>query len=220
MRSLNAGYIPYSGTTPTSGITGRIVYLAPDTRPDASLAGKLVLVEMPKLAWTGQFFHQRAVHAHDPNHAMGPDTPYARPFQMLGPFILLLDSLQAAGAAGVIVILDTPSLAADGLYAPYDGVVRQLPGVFIDHGHGQRPAQPRAGGHGARLAADLGCHRAAGADAQFDRHHSRQIRGIDGTQQQYGWHERAGNQWAERHRRHGPVPGAPAIADLRKETAP
>ncbi len=134
----SAGYIPYSGSTPPSGMTGRIVYLAPDARPDASLAGKLVLVEMPKVAWRGQFFHQRAVHVHDPQHAMGPDTPYARPFQMLGPFISLLDSLQAAGAAGVIVILDTPSLAADGLYAPCDGVVRQLPGVFIDRGLGQR----------------------------------------------------------------------------------
>ena len=133
-----AGYIPYSGITPPSGMTGRLVYLAPDTRPDASLAGKLVLVEMPKAAWTGQFFHQGAVHVHDPDHAMGPDTPYARPFQMLGPFIALLDSLQAAGAAGVIVILDTPSLSADGLYAPCDGVVRQLPGVFIDRGRGQR----------------------------------------------------------------------------------
>ena len=112
--------------------------LAPNTKPDASLAGKLVLVEMPEVEWTGQVFHQRAVHVHDPEHAMGLDTPYARPFQMLGPFISLLDSLQAAGAAGVIVILDTPSLAADGLYAPCDGVVRQLPGVFIDRGRGQR----------------------------------------------------------------------------------
>lgn len=121
----SAGYIPYSGVTPLSGITGRIAYLAPNTRPDASLAGKLVLVEMPEVAWTGQVFHQRAVHVHDPEHAMGP-------------FISLLDSLQAAGAAGVIVILDTPSLAADGLYAPCDGVVRQLPGVFIDRGRGLR----------------------------------------------------------------------------------
>ncbi len=137
----SAGYIPYSGVTPPSGIAGRIVYLAPDSKPDASLAGKLVLVEMPKVAWTGQVFHQRAVHVDDPQHAMGPDTPYARPFQMLGPFIVLLDSLQAAGAAGVIVILDTPSLSVDGLYAPCDGVVRQLPGMFIERGRGQRPGK-------------------------------------------------------------------------------
>lgn len=133
-----AGYIPYSGVTPPSGITGRIVYLAPNVPPDYSLAGKLVLVEMPKVAWTRQVFHQSAVHIHDPDHAMGPDTPYARPFQRLEPFIALLDRLQAAGAAGVIVILDTPSMAADGLYAPHDGVVRQLPGVFIDRERGQR----------------------------------------------------------------------------------
>ncbi|PHV18144.1 PA domain protein [Janthinobacterium sp. BJB303] len=134
----SAGYIAYSGVTPPSGIAGRIVYLAPGSRPDASLAGKLVLVEMPTVAWTGEVFHQAAVHVHDPRKAMGPDTPYARPFQMLGPFIALLDSLQAAGAAGVIVILDTPALSSDGLYAPLDGVVRQLPGVFIDHDRGQR----------------------------------------------------------------------------------
>jgi len=133
-----AGYIPYSGVTPPSGITGRIVYLAPGARPDASLAGKLVLVEMPKVAWTGQVFHQAAGHVHDPQNAMRPDTPYARPFQTLGPFVALLDSLQAAGAAGVIVILDTPPMMADGLYAPNDGVVRQLPGVFIDRDRGQR----------------------------------------------------------------------------------
>ena len=134
----SAGYIPYSGVTPPSGITGRVVYLAPGARPDASLAGKLVLVEMPKVAWTGQVFQQSAVHIHDPDRAMGPDTPYVRPFQMLGPFIALLDSLQEAGAAGVIVTLDTPSKMADGLYAPHDGVVRQLPGVFIDRELGKR----------------------------------------------------------------------------------
>ncbi|MGK5064908.1 M28 family peptidase [Janthinobacterium sp. LB3P112] len=134
----SAGYIPYSGVTPPTGMTGRIVYLAPGTRPDASLAGKLVLVEMPKVAWTGQVFQQSAVHMHDPHPAMGPDTPYARPFQVLWPFVTLLDSLQAAGAAGVIVILDTPAMTADGLYAPYDGKVRQLPGVFIDRDRGQR----------------------------------------------------------------------------------
>ena len=89
----SAGYIPYSGVTPLSGISGRIAYLAPNTKPDASLAGKLVLVEMPEVAWTGQVFRQTSVHVHDPEHAMGPDTPYARPFQMLGPFISLLDSL-------------------------------------------------------------------------------------------------------------------------------
>ena len=99
---------------------------------DASLAGKLVLVEMPKVAWTGKVFHDSAVHMHDPQNAMGPETPYARPFQMLGPFIALLDNLQTAGAAGVIVILDAPASTAYGLYAPYDGVVRQLPGVFVD----------------------------------------------------------------------------------------
>ncbi|MDN2700841.1 PA domain protein [Janthinobacterium sp. SUN100] len=133
-----AGYIPYSGVTPPSGITGRIAYLAPGASPDASLAGKLVLVDMPAVAWTGKVFHRSAVHVHDPDHAMGPDTPYARQFQMLGPFITLLDSLQAAGAAGVIVILDTPPMSMNGLYAPYDGKVRQLPGMFIDRDRGRR----------------------------------------------------------------------------------
>ena len=96
----SAGYIPYSGVAPLSGISGRIAYLAPNTKPDASLAGKLVLVEMPKVAWTGQVFHQTAVHVHDPEHAIGPDTPYARPFQMLGLFILLLDDHGGHRAAG------------------------------------------------------------------------------------------------------------------------
>ncbi|KAB8052536.1 M28 family peptidase [Janthinobacterium rivuli] len=134
----SAGYIPYSGMTPPSGMTGRLAYLAPGIRPNASLAGKLVLVELPTVAWTGQAFRQSAAHVHDPQNAMGPDTPYARPFQRLEPFIALLDGLQAAGAAGVIVILDTPSRTADGLYAPHDGVARQLPGVFIDRAQGQR----------------------------------------------------------------------------------
>ena len=134
----SAGYIPYSGVTPPSGISGRLAYLAPGTRPDASLAGKLVLVELPTVAWTGQAFRQSAAHVHDPQNAKGPKPPYARPFQRLGSFIALLDGLQAAGAAGVIVILDTPSRTADGLYAPHDGVVRQLPGVFIDRAQGQR----------------------------------------------------------------------------------
>jgi hypothetical protein len=46
----SAGYIQYSGVTPPSGVSGRLAYLAPGTRPDASLAGKLVLVELPTVA--------------------------------------------------------------------------------------------------------------------------------------------------------------------------
>ncbi|MGK5049347.1 PA domain protein [Janthinobacterium sp. GB4P2] len=134
----SVGYIPYSGVTPPSGITGRIVYLAPGARPDASLAGKLVLVDLPKVALTGKFFHQSAVHVHDPENVMGPDAPFARPFQMLGPFVTLLERLQAAGAAGVIAIIDAPASAAHGLYAPYDREVRQLPGVFVDRDMGKR----------------------------------------------------------------------------------
>ncbi|MEG1051370.1 MAG: hypothetical protein RSF79_04870, partial [Janthinobacterium sp.] len=92
----SAGYIPYSGMTPPSGMTGRLAYLAPGIRPDASLAGKLVLVELPTVAWTGQAFRHSAAHVHDPQNAMGPETPYARPFQRLGPFIDGLTQRMAA----------------------------------------------------------------------------------------------------------------------------
>lgn len=133
-----AGYIPYSGVTPPSGIVAPMVYLAPGSLPNPSLAGKLVLVDVPKVALTGKFFHQSAVHVHDPDNAMAPDTPYARSFQMLGPLVTLLERLQAAGAAGVIAILDEPAATAHGLYAPYDRELRQLPGVFVDRDMGKR----------------------------------------------------------------------------------
>jgi hypothetical protein len=52
--------------------------------------------------------------------------------------ITLLDSLPATGAIGCIAIIDLPATGAHGSYYPYDGNIRQVPGVFVDAAVGSR----------------------------------------------------------------------------------
>ena len=42
------------------------------------------------------------------------------------------------GAVGCIAIIDLPAAGAHGSYYPYDGIIRHVPGVFVDASVGSR----------------------------------------------------------------------------------
>ncbi|KGS88556.1 hypothetical protein X947_6228 [Burkholderia pseudomallei MSHR7334] len=151
-----AGYLPYSGDTGRDGIVAPIRYLAAGQTPDADVAGKIAVVEWPALPLTGAFFRERALRVFDPDNAFAPSAPYVRTSFMLGTLTAMLDRLQAAG---VVMIADTSSAEATRLYAPYDGRLRRVPGLFVDRATGAKLASLAERRATLRLSLDAGVER-------------------------------------------------------------
>ncbi len=129
-----ASYVPYSGTTPATGITAPLVFLADGATPDASVAGKIVLFDVVEQPIPLAYFEQFAAYTYDPQQTVSPSDIYARSYlSMPTP---TLDALQAEGAAGAIAIIEAPYATAKGAYYPYDRVLRAIPSVFVDQDAG------------------------------------------------------------------------------------
>lgn len=71
----------------------------------------------------------------------------------------MLDVLQAAGAAGVVMIADTSAAEATRLYAPYDGRPRRAPGLFVDRATGAKLVTLAKRGATLRLPLDASVER-------------------------------------------------------------
>lgn len=127
-------YVPYSGSMPPEGLTAPMAYLPPGSAPDASLAGKIVLVEMPRLPLTYSFFLGQALRSHDPAKSLAAKDPFVRPWAAITPYIKLIDGLKAAGAAGLVTITED----ANGTYIPYHRTVHGVPGVYVDRANGEK----------------------------------------------------------------------------------
>lgn len=162
-----ANYIPYSGATGPGGLEAEIVYLPLDpARPDfiseleaaaqtKSVQGKIVAVDLrpaPILYGPALSF---SYYAYDPHHTM--ETNDYRRSWLMTPLVTkpVQQALGKLGAAGMVGLLDLPSDFARGLYAPYDGTVLSLPGVYLDHdGAGLLRSRLAAGASRARLLLD------------------------------------------------------------------
>jgi hypothetical protein len=130
-----ASYIPYAGTTTPTGVTGELVYVDAASAPaPGSLAGKLAVFDLSGLVIPYSTFTALAYSGreYDPQHVIDPAAPYKRPYLSIDAVVAMLTTLDVAGAAGAVAILDYPYDAARGTYFPYDGVIRKVPGVYVD----------------------------------------------------------------------------------------
>jgi hypothetical protein len=151
-RTGTASYIPYSGSTPPGGVSGPLVAIDPSSPPaPRSLRGKIALFSLPLTSLTYAGFGAAAYRRYDPRGLLHPGGVYARAWLSIGTLIGMLDTLVAAEAAACICVLDLPADAAHGAYYPYDGVIRPVPGVFVDSAIGARLHAVAATGATARL---------------------------------------------------------------------
>jgi hypothetical protein len=149
-----ASYIPYSGGTPAAGVTAPLVHLTdPAGAPPApgSLRGKIALFTLPQTPLTYGALATLAYRSYDPAGILKANAPYARAWLSISTLIEILTALVRAKAAGCVCILDLPADAAHGAYYPYDGRIRPVPGVFVDHQTGTRLIALAAAGATARL---------------------------------------------------------------------
>lgn len=150
-----SSYIPYSGQTPAQGVTAPLVFVPAGTTPAAgSLAGKIAVAEITFQVLPLSFYLALGYpgHVYDPHGELSPSRKYKRSYLTdVGAVFHKVEKAGAAGAAGVIVVLDYPFEGTRGSYFPYDGVVRKTPGLFVDRTSGTAlQAQAQAGAR-ARL---------------------------------------------------------------------
>jgi len=145
-----ASYVPYSGQTPAAGITGQLVHVEPGATPaPGSLAGKIALFDVPLSAIPLSFFTALAYG----NRLIDPDGDfngsYKRPY--LSGFAAARDRIAPAGPAGMVAVLDYPFDGAAGSYFPYEGIIHDIPGLFVDRTVGAALAEQARDGTNARL---------------------------------------------------------------------
>ena len=130
-----AAYVPYSGSLAPGGVTAPLVAVDPtQPLPAESLAGKVALFDVPVIELTLGVFESLAYKNYDPQHLAPPATRYVRDWYNNMP--PALDNLHAAKAAAAIGILDLGPGAAQGLYTPYDGLIRAIPSIYVDRAVG------------------------------------------------------------------------------------
>jgi hypothetical protein len=159
-----AAYVPYSGQTPPAGIETTLLPAAiggtsqvpsltlPSGAPAAPSQSQVVLFDVPPHPLVTGVFD--ALDYGTPHHPAGytPADVYNRAW--IAQPTSQLDDLSTAGFAGAIGILDLPAEAAQGMYMPYDGKLRNLPSLFVDRDTGARLRQVALSGGSVRLTLD------------------------------------------------------------------
>jgi len=143
-----ASYVPYSGITATNGLTAPMVYLDANTAATpANAAGKIVLFDAPRSTLPVALFGLYGMGLY------GIDTEltklYKRPFLSNEALEARLAEIEKAGAAGTVVMTPEAYESVVGTYAPYDGILRKLPSVYVDKVAG---AQLKAAANGTAQA--------------------------------------------------------------------
>ena len=166
-----ASYYPYSGATPPSGITAEVVDIGAGTAADFTaqdLTGKIALVEAPypsqfqtyadwfNVSNTGGPGPQYLTY--DPDNTIKPNDIYRSCFDY-GTVTGGMPALAAAaGAAGLVIVLDAAPNDAVGQYLPFARPFQNLPTLYLDRVAGKKfQNQVTAGKNTARLtlAADI-----------------------------------------------------------------
>jgi hypothetical protein len=132
-----AAYVPYSGQTPAAGIESPLALVAATPAP-GSLAGKIALFDVAEIPLTHAAMDLADYGSPDHPDGYNPAKPYERPWVAGLEIARVLEMLRTAGAEAAIGVLDLPREAADGSYFPYDGVIRELPALYVDRDVGAR----------------------------------------------------------------------------------
>jgi hypothetical protein len=149
-------FYPYSGPTSPDGVEAELVYVGEPTEENfaaADVAGKIVLVDLPAtdVAWDQMKLF--SFLAYDPDKTA---EGWAHPYPIGWPVLEASALAEAHGAAGLLGILHKyPEMGRFTYYAPYDGEIRPVPGLYVRDEDGQRLIDRiQAGTTRARLVLD------------------------------------------------------------------
>jgi hypothetical protein len=132
-------YVPYSGPTKADGITAEIVDLGDVSAPKwQNVTGKVVLIDIPAIDLSWDQMKLFTYMAFDPNNSTkGWHHPY--PIGWADAFISFYDQVKSRHPAAIVGILrDYPVMGKFTYYCPYDGILRPIPGLYIQAKDGDR----------------------------------------------------------------------------------
>ncbi len=174
-----ASYYTYSGKTPAKGVTGKLVSLGslPPNSADPNspgggdayaaaltaalssvpggAAGNIVLADAPIAPLKVGAFDPLLTYRHDPDGTINADSDYKRAWTTLLT-LPVLDPFKAAGAAGVVFILDASPENAAGQYTPFIWGYKDIPALIVDRDSGARLRESIGSGTQARLVLEAG----------------------------------------------------------------
>jgi len=149
-------YMPYIGVTGANGTGAKqLVYVSDLKNVDpTTVAGKIVVFDVPltEIPEPAFLLLQYPGQVYDPSSEILSGGTYKRPY--LNDLIATVDMLQAAGAAGVVGVMDYPDAAITGSYLTYDGTIRTAPGLLVGRDSGAILKQQALQGATANVVVD------------------------------------------------------------------
>lgn len=133
-RRVDSFYVPYSAPTGKDGTIGDLVYVGTGTKADfkkADVRGKVVLAELPAVNISWDKMKIFSYLAFDPQGSTENwEHPY--PIGWMFKYEAVYELAREHGAAGIVGILQGyPDLGKFTYYAPYDGVLRTIPSLYV-----------------------------------------------------------------------------------------
>ncbi|MFA5077938.1 MAG: hypothetical protein WC541_00460 [Dehalococcoidia bacterium] len=146
-------YVPYSGPAAAGGSEAEVVYLGNIAKPDwQDIEGKIGLVDISPTDVSWDQMKLFSYMAYEPENSLkGWAHPY--PIGWMMKYISFYKQAEARHPAGIIGILrGYPEMGKFTYYAPYDGELRSIPGMYLLPEAGDKlKAQVAAGKTVARI---------------------------------------------------------------------
>ena len=134
--TIPCGYRPYTAFTGPGGVTADLVHVGTGTT-DADFvdaAGKIVLVDLVAPGLPSDLLLMFSPFAYDPDNTL-PGTLTTQNW----PVNNIVDSYELAMAHGAVGYVGILNFLTDGMkdyYSPYDGILKDLPGLYVPRDQG------------------------------------------------------------------------------------
>lgn len=140
-RRVNSFFVPYSGHTGREGISSDLVYVGMGATSDfkkADVKGRIVLADLPAVNISWDKMKIFSYLAYDPQGTTKNwEHPY--PIGWMFKYEAVYGRAKEHGAAGIVGILQGyPDIGAFTYYAPYDGILRTLPSLYVMERDGEK----------------------------------------------------------------------------------
>lgn len=147
-----AAPLPYSLPTGSGGASAPLAYVpVGEAITAANAAGKIVVRDLKPGSVPFSVFAKGVLGlgGYDPKNLLGSGGDYTRDF--LTPVQPQIEAAEAAGAKGIVFLRELPREQQKDFYAPYEGLVWKVPGVYLGAVESAAVrAAAQAGGSGAQ----------------------------------------------------------------------
>ncbi len=140
-RHITTFYVPYSKPTGNEGMSAEMLYVGAGAEADlekADVKGKILLVDLPAVNISWDKMKIFSYFAYDPDGSTkGWEHPY--PIGWMFKYEAVYERAKEHGAAGIVGILQGyPDMGEFTYYAPYDGIFRTIPSLYVMERDGEK----------------------------------------------------------------------------------